>query len=190
MFSLILSFIFAGCATAALPGLRYRNANYTGMATFNDYSAQSGTVCGPLKGKTGTYGGAAGDISPDISGGLCFANLDMTNCQNEAPVASYEAPACPTTNCGLCYRVTNLGGYGGSPMGGTGNSVIVQIIDSCPSVSAWNYCKTEVPSNQRCGNPKTNSMDIDQSAYGALTGVDFDWGVPNLNIGITPVACP
>ena len=141
------------------------------------YSTLSFTVTDTyvFTGVNGTYGAAAGDISPDISGGLCFANLDMANCQNEAPVASYEAPACPTTNCGLCYQVTNLGGYNGSTIGGSGNSVIVQIIDSCPSVSAWNYCKTEVPTNERCGNPKVNSMDIDQSAYGALTGVDFDW---------------
>ncbi|MCJ1321310.1 hypothetical protein MMC15_006654 [Xylographa vitiligo] len=138
----------------------------------------------------GTYGAAAGDISPDISGGLCFANIDMANCQYEAPIASYVGPACPTSNCGLCYQVTNLGGYGGAQIGGSGNSVMVQIIDSCPSVSAWNYCKTEVPTNERCGNPQKNSMDIDQSAYAALTGVDFDWGVPNLNIAISPVACP
>ena len=51
MFSILLSFIFAGCATAALPGLRYRNANFSGVATFNDYAAQSGTVCGTMKGQ-------------------------------------------------------------------------------------------------------------------------------------------
>ena len=51
MFSPLLSLIFAGCATAALPGLRYRNANFSGVATFNDYSSQSDTVCGPLQGK-------------------------------------------------------------------------------------------------------------------------------------------
>ena len=126
-------------------------------------------------GIAGTFGAAAGDISPDISGGLCFSNVDMGNCEDEAPLASYVGPACPTSNCGLCYQVTNNGGYGGSAIGGIGGTVIVQIIDSCPSVSAWNYCKTEVPSDERCGNPAMNSLDIDQTAYAALTGVDFDW---------------
>lgn len=99
----------------------------------------------------------------------------MGNCAYQAPLAGYVGPACPTSNCGLCYNVTNNGGVGGSPIGGIGTSVIVQIIDSCPSVSAWNYCKTEVPSNQRCGNSQVNQLDIDQSAYAALTGVNFDW---------------
>jgi len=190
MFSVLLSFIFATSAMAAMPGLRYRQANFSGIATFNAYAAQSGTVCGPMAGVNGTFGAAAGDISPQISGGLCFSNVDMTNCNNEAPIASYEAPACPKTNCGLCYRVTNQGGYAGSPIGGVGGSVVVQIIDSCPSVSAWNYCKTEVPSDERCGSSTMNSLDIDQGAYAALTGVDFDWGVPNLKISISPVSCP
>jgi len=192
MFTLLLSFIFASSAMAALPGLRYRQTNFTGVATFNDYAAQGSTVCGPLTGVNGTFGGAAGDISPSITGGLCFSKVDMSNCHNQAPIASYESPACPTSSCGLCYRVTNLGGYGGVSVGGVGNSVIVQIIDSCPSVSAWNYCKTSVPSEQRCGNPNMNSMDIDQGAYLGLTGVEFSFGasLPNLDIGITPVSCP
>jgi len=53
-------------------------------------------------------------------------------------------------------------------VGGVGNSVIVQIIDSCPSVSAYNYCKTNVPKEERCG--AGNSLDIDYNAYQALTG--------------------
>ncbi|MCJ1395613.1 hypothetical protein MMC18_008499 [Xylographa bjoerkii] len=173
-----------------MPGLRYRRAQFSGVATFNDFATQSNTVCGPTTGVAGTFGAAASDISPEISGGLCFSSIDMANCENEAPVSGYEAPACPTSNCGLCYQVTNNGGHGGSTIGGIGNSIIVQIIDSCPSVSAWNYCKTEVPSDERCGNPLMNSLDIDQNAYAALTGVDFDWGVPNLDIGISPVNCP
>ena len=58
-------------------------------------------------------------------------------------------------------------------MGGVGNSITVQIIDACPSTSAANFCKTDVPSNQRCGDSGTNQLDIDRSAYMALTGQPF-----------------
>lgn len=54
-----------------------------------------------------------------------------------------------------------------------GNSVIVQIIDSCPAVSPMNYCKTDMPLNQTCGDTGTNQLDIDQSAYMPLTGQAF-----------------
>ena len=62
---------------------------------------------------------------------------------------------------------------GGSSVGGAGNSVIVQIIDACPASSAYNFCKTDVPANQRCGAAGVNQLDIDQSAYQALTGQPF-----------------
>ena len=47
----------------------------------------------------------------------------------------------------------------------------VQIIDSCPATSAFNYCKTNIPANQRCGDGTTDQLDIDQAAYLGLTGV-------------------
>ena len=121
----------------------------------------------------GTYGAAASSISPDISGGACYAQIDFGLCSGQSPVPGYEGPACPTSNCGLCYQVVNNGGYGGSPVGGIGSSVIVQIIDSCPTESAWNFCKTDIPANERCGDSGTNQLDIDQSAYLALTGTGF-----------------
>ena len=55
-------------------------------------------------------------------------------------------------------------------VGGIGNSVIVQIIDSCPQTNPQNYCKTDMAANQRCEDPNTNQLDIDESAYEALTG--------------------
>ena len=58
----------------------------------------------------------------------------------------------------------------GSSVGGVGNTITVQIIDVCPSTSALNFCKTNMPANQRCGDPTTNQLDIDSSAYMALTG--------------------
>ena len=50
---------------------------------------------------------------------------------------------------------------------------MVQIIDACPHTSAWNYCKTDTALDQRCGDYQTNQLDIDQSAYVALTGEAF-----------------
>ena len=43
----------------------------------------------------------------------------------------------------------------------------------CPSTSAANFCKTDMPASQRCGDSGTNQLDIDQSAYMALTGQAF-----------------
>ena len=68
--------------------------------------------------------------------------------------------------------MTHTGGVGSS-IGGGGNSITVQIIDACPATSASNYCKTDVPSNQRCGDSGTNQLDIDSNAYMALTGQAF-----------------
>ncbi len=122
-------------------------------------------------GQPGTYGAAAGDISPDISGGTCPGSVNPSNCNGKSPIIA-AAPECPRGNCGTCYKVTNNGGIG-STIGGVGNSIIVQIIDSCPSVSPINYCKTNMPLNQRCGDANTNQLDIDQSAYMPLTGQAF-----------------
>ena len=120
-------------------------------------------------GQQGTYGAAASDISPGISGGMCSGNILMSQCAGQSVAPGYQAPVCPKTNCGKCYKVTNKGGIGGS-VGGVGNSITVQIIDACPSKSAYNFCKTDMPASQRCGDPGTNQLDIDKSAYAALTG--------------------
>jgi len=163
---------------------------YSGVATFNNYASQGNTVCGPKSGSGGAYGAAAGDASPNISGGLCYSSIDTSKCNGQNPVSGYVGPGCPTSNCGKCYKVTNEGGYGGSSVGGVGNSIYVQIIDSCPSVSAWNYCKTNVPSAERCG-AGTNALDIDVNAYSTLTGKSWtSSGSPNLNIQIEDSSCP
>lgn len=112
----------------------------------------------------------------------------MSKCSGKQAAPGYQGPSCPKTNCGKCYKVTNQGAVGGGSVGGVGNSVIVQIIDSCPSKSADNYCKTDVPANERCGDSGTNQLDIDQSAYQALTGTPFGSG-PNLQISIAPSDC-
>jgi len=166
-----------------------RRATYSGLATFNDYAAQSNTVCGPKTGVSGTYGAAIGDLSPNIwSGAKCSGSIDYSECNGQDPVSGYSGPACPTTTCGECFEVCNTGGYGGASIGGVGNCIIVDIIDSCPSESAYNFCKTDVPAAERCGSSSTNSLDIDQSAYLALTGESFGSG-PNLLVSITPSGC-
>lgn len=126
-----------------------------------------------LTGIAGTFAAAAGDISPQISGGLCQAAVDMSQCNGQAPVPGYVPPQCPRNNCGICYSVTNQGGYQGAATTGVGQSIIVQIVDSCPASNAQNFCKTDVPADQRCGSSSVNQLDIDQSAYLALTGVAF-----------------
>ena len=97
----------------------------------------------------------------------------MSNCNGQSPITSYVAPQCPSNNCGTCYSVTNQGGFDGATVGGVGQSIIVQIVDSCPSQNARNYCKTDVPAEQRCESSSLNALDIDQSAYVALTGQSF-----------------
>lgn len=85
-------------------------------------------------------------------------------CAGQGPIGGYAAPTCPKSNCGKCYKVTNRGGIGSS-INGEGKSILVQIIDSCPASSAYNFCKTNMPASQRCGDTGTNQLDIDQSAY-------------------------
>ena len=97
---------------------------------------------------------------------------------NAAAASTYQTASgkiqCPKTNCGKCYRVTNQGALPGTgPVGGVGNSVIVQIIDSCPQTNPQNYCKTDMAANERCQDASTNQLDIDNSAYEALTGQAF-----------------
>lgn len=116
---------------------------------------------------------AAGDLSPDISGGACPAT--HFNCVNGGPVASdggaYAGPACPQNACGTCYNVTNMGGFNGD-MTGAGNSVLVTIVDACPSNSGDNVCKTDPDPRDKCASSE-NALDIDLPAYQALTGVPY-----------------
>ncbi len=123
-------------------------------------------------GESGTYGAAASDISPNISGGTCSGSIDPSQCNGQSPVAGWTPPSCPTSKCGTCYTVTHTGSVG-SAIGRVGNTITVQIIDACPSTSPANYCKTDMPSTQRCGDSGTNQLDIDTSAYMALTGQAF-----------------
>ena len=120
-------------------------------------------------GQSGTYGAAASDNGLNVRGGVCTGSVDMSQCNGQVPVAGYVVPSCAKGNCGQCYTVTHTGSVG-SAVGGVGNTITVQIIDVCPSTSAQNFCKTDMPANQRCGDPTTNQLDIDSSAYMALTG--------------------
>ncbi|KAF2229882.1 hypothetical protein EV356DRAFT_580508 [Viridothelium virens] len=182
--------VLAGLAAASHSGNVLSRAQYTGIASFNNYSNQSNTVCGQKSGTSGTYGAAAGDISPDISGGKCSGSIDTSKCDGQGVIENYSGPSCPKTNCGVCYTVTNQGGFNGASVQGAGKSITVQIIDSCPAESAFNYCKTQTPANQRCGDSSTNQLDIDYNAYEQLTDTAYTSGLPNLAIGIQPTTCP
>ena len=148
-----------------------------GYVLYRKSSERPGTYCALVHiliclGQSGTYGAAAADIAPNIGSGVCSGSIDPSKCNGQSPAAGWVPPTCPKTNCGKCYTVTHTGGIGSS-VGGVGNSITVQIIDACPSTSAANFCKTDVPSNQRCGDSGTNQLDIDKSAYMALTGQPF-----------------
>lgn len=178
-----------------------------GIATFNDYAAQGDTVCSNANrsttaDNTDIFAAAAGDISRDISTGLCTGsqpNMDFqyntsvcTANGGQYPSSSYIPPSCPpvAVQCGTCYRVDNIGLYGSSSNDRIYGSVIVEIVDACPAGSAQNYCKTDVPADERCGSNQTNSLDIDVSAYQNLTagmngGVVWDTSQPNLRVNIT-----
>lgn len=96
--------------------------------------------------------------------------LSQSVCDGQIPIANYVPPSCDHSRCGSCFKVTNQGGIGGDASG-VGQSIIVQIIDACPATNAWNFCKTEQPdTRQKCMDPGTNSLDIEQNAYTALTG--------------------
>ncbi|KAF1343786.1 hypothetical protein BDV97DRAFT_402756 [Delphinella strobiligena] len=167
-----------------------QRASYSGVATFNSYAAQSNTVCGSKSGTSGTYGVAIGDLSPDIwTGDKCSGSIDTSKCDGQSPVSGYVAPSCPTTTCGKCFKVCNTGGYDGASVGGVGNCVTVQVIDVCPSESAQNFCKTDVPAAERCGSSSTNSLDIDESAYKELTGTAWSSSVANLAVSIESASC-
>lgn len=171
MLLIIVALVAAGAAhpTQNTHSFTKRTSYPNGIATFNNYAAQGNTNCGLSSGQAGTYGAAASDISPEISGGTCSGHILMEQCSGQNPVPNYAAPGCPKSNCGKCYKVTNNGGIGGS-IGGIGRYITVQIIDACPAASAYNFCKTNMPLNQRCGDSGTNQLDIDVSAYMGLTG--------------------
>lgn len=94
------------------------------------------------------------------------------------PSPNYVPPSCPpaAVRCGTCHRVDNIGPYGPSANETVHGSVVVEIVDACPAGDARNYCKTDVPADERCGSDRTNSLDIDVGAYKNLTG-GMDGGV-------------
>ena len=138
----------------------------------------------------GVYKAAAGDISPDLSKGLCDgsqmdpnAQYDLSKCTADGGVVSgYPHPSCNNAvACGTCYGVANFGVYPTDSGAQIGKSVVVQIVDACPAGSALNYCKVKanppIPADERCG--AGNTLDIDYSAYKDLTGTDYQSvGIP------------
>ena len=171
----------------------------TGIATFNDYNQQvkndGPTQCGETSGFTSSpFGAAVADLSPDLSLKIpCGSFTPGANCDPSAPQAAngYAGPDCKaSTPCGTCYKVTNMGGWEGADIGGKSNSVIVRVVDSCPSNSADNYCKTNIEDAQRCGRGGLNAMDLDISTYPGLTGQEYVSGkTPNLAIMMESAPC-
>ncbi|KAL9036117.1 MAG: hypothetical protein Q9214_006281, partial [Letrouitia sp. 1 TL-2023] len=91
---------------------------------------------------------------------------------------TYTAPDCMKAKCGTCYDVRNKA---------NNKKIVVQILDGCPSSSAWNYCKTGVNPASRCMQPNLNALDIETDAYYKLSddGQGYQSGVtPDLEIHI------
>ena len=130
---------------------------------------------------------ASGKI--DIVNLTIFSSNQRNHSNGQSPVSGYSGPGCPTTTCGECFTVCNNGGYDGASVGGVGNCITINVIDVCPSESAYNFCKTNVPADERCGSSSTNSVDIDLSAYQALTGTTWSSSVPNLDVSIESTSC-
>ena len=152
-----------------------------------------------LSGAGGSYAAAAADLSPDLSpdpsGNACGqipAPSQNTDCNSDGSPKDFKNPnahpSCNRGNCGLCYKLTNMGGIpnnytpglqAGTQLAKQGTGIaIVQIIDACPSKSWQNTCKKfsfpggaqAISPEQRCGAPNTNALDIDNSAYNSLVG--------------------
>jgi hypothetical protein len=130
----------------------------------------SSTVCGPKSGTSGTYGAALSDLSPLWAGAKYSGSINTSKCSGQNPIGGYSGLACPNTTCGKCYKVCNKGGYGGAAVCGVGNCITMQIIDACPSSSSYNYCKTSVPADERCGASGAN-------AYVSLSFLFFLWKI-------------
>ncbi|KAI4202340.1 MAG: hypothetical protein LQ348_001512 [Seirophora lacunosa] len=126
------------------------------------------------------YQAAISDVSKGLGEYRCnYSEKDMQHDPNQCtdrvdgttyklPNYSYIAPGCPDAPCGRCYTITNNANQ---------KKITVQVVDACPKDTAWNYCKAlatsptdNIPANQRCADPDTNQVDIDVSAYPALTG--------------------
>ncbi|MCJ1454360.1 hypothetical protein MMC28_004713 [Mycoblastus sanguinarius] len=160
--SLILATLTA--STSATPFLLQRDngTSFSGVATFNDYVDQvknrnQPTVCGDYEDEGTIFAAAAGDLSPNISKGRCdytaadssqdrsvCTEPDSQGADQQPNSAIYHGPSCPAF-CGKCYKVTN---------DDTGKSVTIKIVDACPALSAYNYCKSLTEPAGKCSGPK------------------------------------
>lgn len=127
------------------------------------------------------------NIKTSVDTHLTFTSPLSTANGGQYPSADYVPPFCPpgAVRCGICHRVDNIGFYGSSANDQIYGSVIVEIVDACPAGNAQNYCKTDVPADERCGSDQINSLDIDFRAYQNLTaGMDggMQWDAVSLSV--------
>ncbi|KAF6239766.1 hypothetical protein HO173_002312 [Letharia columbiana] len=167
-------------STSATPYLQGRTSGpFNGVATFNDYVDQVNnrnqvTVCGSYNDEPnydGTsltvFAAAAGDLSPNISPGRCnytpsdssqdrsvCTEPDSTGPDQQPNSETYDGPSCPAS-CGNCYNVTNNDSL---------KTVTIYIVDACPALSAYNYCKSNTAPSGKCSGP-SNALDISVNAY-------------------------
>ncbi|KAH7909992.1 hypothetical protein BJ138DRAFT_1009771 [Hygrophoropsis aurantiaca] len=167
----------------------------TGVATFNNYDAQSGVACSGFSSTNsqgnGIYAAALGDLSPLWTGSECSGSIDSSNCNGSGGCIDCTGPSCSGEGqCGQCFQISCAGSLDGETSGAcTGNTIIVKIIDACPATHPENYCKLaefggNVPANQCCEAAGVNAFDIATTAQSALSTFQY-----NLNINIEAVSC-
>ncbi|KAL9019918.1 MAG: hypothetical protein Q9185_002860 [Variospora sp. 1 TL-2023] len=181
--------------SSALPQSSQSGGELQGLGTFNNYGAQNTKNCdGLFEGKdtkelaqndaNKIYQAALSDVSKGLGEYKCDyterdSRHDPDQCTDEVGGTtfrlpnhgSYIAPRCPGAPCGKCYTVTNKANQ---------KRITVQVVDACPKDTAWNYCKAlatnpehNIPASGRCADPNTNNVDMDLSAYPALTGQSY-----------------
>ncbi|KAL8953757.1 MAG: hypothetical protein Q9222_000439 [Ikaeria aurantiellina] len=130
---------FANNSAVATSG----SGSITGVATFVDFAHEPNTLCGPLSGEKGTWGAAAGSISPGLGpGGQCFQSVDMGGISGDISgvgksIVVQIIDACPAENA-WNYCKTD-----------------------------------QPDKRQKCMDRNTNSLDIEVNSYTELTGVAY-----------------
>ncbi|KAL8940701.1 MAG: hypothetical protein Q9216_002688, partial [Gyalolechia sp. 2 TL-2023] len=194
MYQLAKVIVLAALAafSSAAPQGRQGSGNIEGYGTFNKYSTQNGINCkndffdqkgvNLIADNSRIFGAAISDVSTALAKiytrkgpykceytpsdtahntSQCIATPEGGAPYKLPTYDTYKAPFCPGAPCGKCYTITNKANM---------KKILVQIIDACPADTAWNYCKAPaVEASQRCADPNTNQVDIDESAYPFLS---------------------
>ncbi|KAH8118204.1 hypothetical protein DFH11DRAFT_1503294 [Phellopilus nigrolimitatus] len=168
----------------------------SGVSTFNDYSTQSSVACSgfsPTNSQgSNIFAAAIGDLSPIWTGPKCQGSQTASSCTGTGSCTDCTGPACPGQGtCGECFNIKCTGSLDGETSGScTGNTIMVKVVDACPSEHPANYCKIPefggtIPPDEACEAAGVNAFDIATTARSTLSSFQG-----NLEIDIEgPVSC-